>query len=444
MPTLVTQLFLGNLRDVPILKICRLVCKSWNIEGTNSLRACSKVYVAEGSARLKYFTTLILQKALGPLQHLPSPFQNFRVESLKFTDPTFIEFAMKIRITNLKIVMDHVNARQVISILASNKTSLKNLKIRIRNPNHFELDKYNINDPIEFTCLKWLAFDDSCDSCTHILFVEGILSRCKPEYLELSMKNEDAVSCLLTQDKAENLKKLKIQVSRISKEALEHLGNLTFLGLSNLLFSVDHFVHEPGDLQQWQLFCQNVSPLLEDFETNLPISFAQELIFPNLKSIRIVDTIVWSYFTPDRFPSLEQVISQFVGPLNIKAQIEVPHRGVSTLSIMIQESVINENLEEGLSIERIPRRKSITDFVELETITFGLDFVMDPLMFRHCLPRVPKLRQINFYWNKSLSAPLLRDYLGHLERIVICNRDDERFRVAMTQVAEMVPNSFMG
>ncbi|CAG7830703.1 unnamed protein product, partial [Allacma fusca] len=349
MPTLVTQLFLGNLRDVPLLKICRLVCKSWNIEGSNSLRACSKVYVLEGSSILKNFTTLILQKALGPLQHLPSPFQNFHVEASTFTDPTFIEFVMKIRITKLNIVMDHVNARQVCSILASNKTSLTDLEIRTRGSNNFDLDEDNINDPIEFTCLKRLAIDDICYSCTHIQFVEGIFSRCKPEYLELSMKNEDAVSCFLTQDKAGNLKKLKLHVSRISRETLEHLVKLRFLGISNLFFGVDHLIDEPDDLQQ----------------------------------------------------------------------------------------LINEYSEEGLPIKRIPRRKSITDFVELEIIKFRRDFVMDPLMLRYCLPRVPKLKEIHFFWNETLSAPLLRDYLGHLERIVIYNRPGDRFQVAMAQVAEM-------
>ncbi|CAG7823114.1 unnamed protein product [Allacma fusca] len=105
----------------------------------------------------------------------------------------------------------------------------------------------------------------------------------------------------------------------------------------------------------------------------------------------------------------------------------------------MSESVVAEYLDQGLPIERIPRRKSITDFVELETIRFRGNFVMDPLMLSHCLPRVPKLRQIYFFWNESLSAPLLRDYLGHLERIVIWNLPDHKFQVAMAQVAEMFP-----
>ncbi|CAG7825195.1 unnamed protein product [Allacma fusca] len=202
-------------------------------------------------------------------------------------------------------------------------------------------------------------------------------------------RNADAVVCLLPQDKAENLKSLDIIVSGISRK---------------------------------HLFCRNVSPVLEDFATDLPNFLAPDLIFPNLKSIRIEDTMLWSYFTPIRFPSLVEIIFDF-GFLDIKAQNEDPHR--------------------GLPIERIPRRKSITDFLELETIKFGGDFVMDPLMLRHSLPRVPKLRQIYFFWNESLSAPLLRDYLGHLERIVIWNPRDHKFQVAMAQVAEMVPNYFM-
>ncbi|CAG7691094.1 unnamed protein product [Allacma fusca] len=444
MPTLVTQVFLGNLRDVRLLKICRLVCKSWNIEGSHSLRACSKVCIKEGSSRLKNFTTLVLQKALGQLNYLPSPFQNLHVEVSTFTNPTFIEFVMKVPITSLNIFLDRVNGRQLGSFLAANKTSLTDLEIRTFS--HFGLDKYKTINSVKLTCLNRLALKDFCSSCTHIQFFEGILSRCKPGWLDLWFSNKDALAYLLPAGNAENLKKLQLTVSGISKKAWKHLGNLRFSRLRSLWFLANDSIHEPDDLQQWQLFCQNASPLLEDFETNLPISFAQELIFSNLKSIRIEDTIVWSYFTPKRFPSLVEIIFDFLGQLNIKAQNEVPHRVVSSLSIMMQgDRVDKDSLKEDLMrLLTIPRRKSITDFLELETIKFGWEFVMNPLMLRHCLPMVPKLRQIYLYWNDSLSAPLLSDTLSHLERIVICNHAEGRFKVAMAQVAENSPNAFMG
>ncbi|CAG7784685.1 unnamed protein product [Allacma fusca] len=374
------------------------------------------------------------------------------------------------------------------------------------------MEKYKINEPVELTCLKRLKFEDLCSSCAHIQFLEGILNRCTPECLDLWLYNTDALAYLLTQDKAENLKKLKLTVSGISRESWKHLGNLRFLRLSSLFFCSNDSAHEPDDLQHWHLFCQNVSPLLEEFVTNLSNLFPPNLIFPNLKSIRIVNFIAWSYFTPDRFPSLVEITFDFDGPLTIKAQNEVPHRGVSSLSILIKgdreesyslreglmnllaylkrqfpevssltfsirrfwrtilpdifesfsklitltldgncdfscmsgmkESVVNENLEKGLPIERIPRRKSITDFVELETIKFGREFVMDPLMLRYCLPRVPKLRQIYLYWNGSLSTPLLWDSFSHLESIFIFFHADDK-QVAMTQVAETFPNAFI-
>ncbi|CAG7815948.1 unnamed protein product [Allacma fusca] len=59
--------------------------------------------------------------------------------------------------------------------------------------------------------------------------------------------------------------------------------------------------------------------------------------------------------------------------------------------------------------------------MELETIIFGSSFDVDPDMVRYCLPRVPKLREVSLHWNESLSAPLLRDSIGHLERITILN-----------------------
>ncbi|CAG7720339.1 unnamed protein product, partial [Allacma fusca] len=65
----------------------------------------------------------------------------------------------------------------------------------------------------------------------------------------------------------------------------------------------------------------------------------------------------------------------------------------------------------------IPRKESILDFKVLEVIKFGSKFVVSPDMIRHCLARIPKLKQIALHWNSSLSAPLFRDFLGHLVKI---------------------------
>ncbi|CAG7719747.1 unnamed protein product, partial [Allacma fusca] len=61
-------------------------------------------------------------------------------------------------------------------------------------------------------------------------------------------------------------------------------------------------------------------------------------------------------------------------------------------------ATIAEYIERGGSIENIPHQKSITDFMELETIVLGSRFVVDPDMVRYCLPRVPKLREISLHW----------------------------------------------
>ncbi|CAG7734496.1 unnamed protein product [Allacma fusca] len=54
--------------------------------------------------------------------------------------------------------------------------------------------------------------------------------------------------------------------------------------------------------------------------------------------------------------------------------------------------------------EYIPRQKSITDFLELETIVFGPSFVVDPDMVRYCLRRVPKLKEVSLHWVIQLSS----------------------------------------
>ncbi|CAG7819596.1 unnamed protein product [Allacma fusca] len=287
MPLLVSQLFLGSLRDVTLLRTCRLVCKSWNIEACQSLGACSKVFLDENSSSFNNFTTLILKKGVGPLQHFPSPFQHFHVRGSTFTNQTFTKFILNIPITSLALNLEAVDKDglgvcqgQLSNFLVSNKT--------------------NITD-LEITAWKDIRNTES-------EFLNG----------------------LLPQVQAENLTELKLNFWVSSLSWNNYLDNLRFLRLRRLIF--------------------------------------------------------WG--------------------------------------------------------GRVPRRKSIADFVELETIKLGVEFTLDPLMIRHCLSKVSKLRQLSFYWNKDLSASLLRDSLGHLQRIVIYDHARQEFQDAMAQVTETLPNAY--
>ncbi|CAG7819597.1 unnamed protein product, partial [Allacma fusca] len=499
-PTLVAELFLRNLRNISILKTCRLVCKSWNFEACKSLRVFSKVTLEESSSRFNDFSKFIVTKSLGRLQHLPSPFQNFHVQGSTLTDPTFIEFVLNIPITGLILQVDDeddgpaLNQQQLRNFLAANKANITNLEISTWLNRRFEFDKNSANDAIELACLKRLKLQDICCSCNHIQFWQNILNTCKPECLDLYIRDKDSVNFLLPQDKAEHLKKLELSLRKISRKSWNHLGNLKFVGLKSLSFRTQVSVStlDEDDIRQWRSFCRNVSPVLEEFESNLTICWEPEMIFPNLKSIEFQklndDKNLLSSLTPCRFPSLVKVIIGFRMPVSIIVENEIPHRGVASLDLLainlrfeendsinedlillltnmsrqfpkvsslklsistffrttlpdifesfpklttltldgncdfsclagMSESTVAEYLERGLPIEKIPRRKSITDFMELHTINFGSQVTVDPFMIRHCLPRVPKLRQINFCWNKDISGPLLRDSIGHLQRI---------------------------
>ncbi|CAG7725319.1 unnamed protein product, partial [Allacma fusca] len=57
------------------------------------------------------------------------------------------------------------------------------------------------------------------------------------------------------------------------------------------------------------------------------------------------------------------------------------------------------------------------DFKKLEVLKFGTQFRVSPDMIRYCHPRIRELKQIELHWNSSLSAPLFRDFVGHLEKI---------------------------
>ncbi|CAG7786694.1 unnamed protein product, partial [Allacma fusca] len=72
----------------------------------------------------------------------------------------------------------------------------------------------------------------------------------------------------------------------------------------------------------------------------------------------------------------------------------------------------------------IPCPESVLDFKMLEGIKFGSKFPVSPDMIRHCLPRIRKLKHLELHWNSSLSAPLFRDFVGHLDKIVIISALD--------------------
>ncbi|CAG7820027.1 unnamed protein product [Allacma fusca] len=516
----VSQLFLGSLRDVTLLRTCRLVCKSWNIEACQSLGACSKVFLDENSSSFNNFTTLILKKALGPLQHFPSPFQHFHVRGSTFTNQTFTKFILNIPITSLALNLEAVGKDglgvcqgQLSNFFVSNKTNITDLEITAWK-GAFQLQKFEVNDATELTCLKRLQFYDFCKySCSHIQFMQNILSRCKLESLHLDIRNTESefLNGLLPQVQAKNLTELKLHFWVSSLSWNNYLCNLQFLRLRHLIFWGGRSVQNPEDLQQLCSFFQNTSPLLEYLSTDLSICLSPELSFPSLRSIYIHGNIILSYFTPDRFPSLAKVSIMFTAPLNVTIESEVPHSDISSIDLSIDNwNGENDTLAEDLLLlltcmsRQFPQVTSlnfvISDFyrntlpdicesfpklaklrlngkcnfscfsgmkesimrelfgtrnahrqssstkihcgLQLETIKLGMQFTLDPLMIRHCLSKVSKLRQLSFYWNKDLTAPLLQESLGHLQRIVICNHARQEFQDAMAQVAETLPNAF--
>ncbi|CAG7823765.1 unnamed protein product [Allacma fusca] len=171
MPALVTELFLRGLRDVRLLKTCRLVSKSWNIEASDTLRARSKILLEEASRKFENFATLMAIKALGPSQHLPSPFQYVHLNSPTFTDPKFNEFVLNIPITSLSLDLDLkdvdglcLNQRQLCEVLAANNANITNLELRARQSRVFVMEKNTAMNRIKLTSLKSLKFHDGCIS----------------------------------------------------------------------------------------------------------------------------------------------------------------------------------------------------------------------------------------------------------------------------------------
>ncbi|CAG7786859.1 unnamed protein product [Allacma fusca] len=518
-PSMVSYIFLSNLRNVRLLKVCRQVCYSWNVTASESLGACSMVRINEGDSKLSAFTALLLRRSFGPLQRLPMPFKNFNVTGMSFTDPIFLNLVHlpHIAIKSLRLkndnAMPNLDQAQLGRVLASKSPGITDLII-------CRLDNLPINNPlltsdgIKLTALKRLIFSDSCLHPTHTQFVANILSLCKPEEMELTVRDGVHLIKLLSQDKLQNLKVLDIILTGNYSNAWEHLVALRFLRLKSFGFYTQVVVSNLGDLQNWGLLCQSVSQSVTEFSTNLPVSTNSVLRFPNVEILKVQNNSSMSALTPDRFPALSRVTYTVTNPLGLILENDIlPHPGVHsvTLSISTEEPAQNELFDEkfqnlltylkrqfpnvsslefsikkfhpvtiadiceafprlttitldgecsffcfssmrdhmvtsylelGWPVEKIPRRKSITDFMELECLTFGPAFFVTPEIVIHCLPRLPKLRRIEFQWNPSLSRPLLRDSIGHLQRIVISNAVENISHPWLVQVFSMLPNAY--
>ncbi|CAG7825731.1 unnamed protein product [Allacma fusca] len=412
-PALASAIFLHNLRDVHLLKTCRLVCKSWNIEACDSLRACSKASFAETSSRFQDFMMLIFKKAVGPLQYFPSPFQDFHVERATLTNPAFIEFVLNIPIKSIGLELDDggedglgINQHFLNIVLGENRANITSLEIQAWSDKCFNRnEKTTTTDGYQLPFLKRLKFQDYCFSCTHMQLMENILSISQPEWLHLNIPNQKSVECLLPKDKVEHLKELELHFQEVSKKTWNHLNSLRLLRLTSLKFMAQVSVITIKKVRQWRSFCENVSPLLEEFETNLPISFEPSLAFPRLKSIKLVELNenkdILSCFTPDNFPSLVEVKLGIQKPFSIYLRHGIPHKGVSSLDLNIN-GWFEENYSFSLDLKillthlnkQYPEVTSLTFFIG----KFWLKTIPD------IFESFPKLKFLNLDGNCDLAC----------------------------------------
>ncbi|CAG7823592.1 unnamed protein product [Allacma fusca] len=154
-----SAIFLHNLRDIQLLKTCRLVCKSWTIELSDSLRACFKASFAETSSR----------------------FQDF---GLELDDGGEDGLGINQHFLNI--------------VLGENRAHITSLEIQAWSDKGFNRnEKTTTTDGYELPFLKRLKFQDYCFSCTHTQLMENIVSISQPEWLHLNIPNQKSVDCLL-------------------------------------------------------------------------------------------------------------------------------------------------------------------------------------------------------------------------------------------------------
>ncbi|CAG7832579.1 unnamed protein product [Allacma fusca] len=512
---MVAHIFLVNLKDVELLKTCRLVSKSWNADATVSLRTWSKVTLMEGNTEFMKFGALLRRRASRRVEQLPSPFRNIHADGSAYTDAAFINLLLQpeLTITGLNLDLCEVNRKldetKLGCVLDANKLTITSLNIYGSLSGDLNESLF-ANCEFKFPALRHLQFKDHCQYCACVPIVKNILSLSVPERVTFIISDGDILISLLPQEKVDHLKHLTLDIGPISTMAWRHLGKLRFGELRRFCFwPICITDDEPDHVEQWHLLCKNVSQSLEDFDfetdNNFTLSTDSELTFPNLQIIKLWDQNALYEFTPRRFPSLSKVIccvSSYLRDLNMTNDV-VPHRGVQCLQICFGKSSIRSPDEEtwhlltylgrqfpnvlllGIDVprfcesamsiiyeafpkittlilngscdffvlsgtrrpnlfkpvEQIHDRKSIMDFLDLKKILLGRNFSLEPDMINLCMAKIPKLKHLEFYWNKSLSASLFQDSVRHLETIIISNSTTDAYRADMEQVSKLIPNA---
>ncbi|CAG7712471.1 unnamed protein product [Allacma fusca] len=302
MPSLVFSILVKTTRDICLLKIFRLVCKSWNDHAVPTLRLHSFVRLDENQlGLLQNFQNLLLT---GEISELPSPFRNFHLKASNLSENSFISLINQPNITITNFSLMTPDARQLDlarfeALFEAKGSTMAELSF---NDNR----KYHELKTLLSRKKRHLTVEDHCyPECVHkerflkMFIQDGIFEKIRIEFTDF-----DVLPRVLTPDKLKHV--LELDLKSGGRKVWEFLGSCIMPGLK--LLKIDTPAEEFDTF--WQEVMTNVSATIEVLDI-LYMDLVMMTGFPVMGKLKRIICHEWkdefALFSSARFPVLECV-----------------------------------------------------------------------------------------------------------------------------------------
>ncbi|CAG7716481.1 unnamed protein product [Allacma fusca] len=400
--SLAFTILIENMNDVMLLKECRLVCKLWNTAAANVLQEKTHVWLNEDhGSHLEEFLTLLANKAIG-INASPTPFRKFHIQARTFSKDLFNRITCMPNILverfNLELGDNPICQRELETFLRLKREQIKQLRIKDEGGRRFE--ETQVDDSLNLPALKRLTITDGCfGRCRHADLTRSLINGTHLERIKLVRKIRTAISDELAQQFATLFPRVSSTIEFFASDCirvdqLPCCPKLKKLELIRSRYLEKNFVPHIGvtELRVLLLGCliSEKEDVAEEYLHIFWINISRQ--FPNAKRI-FLDMKPFNHVT---FRSVQQAFPN----LKHLGFVNLASCGFTAISGM-KLGLVKEYLDAGLSFDCIPRRDSIFNFAELESIILE-DFVeiTDDKIF-YCFARIPTLKFLQFSWVSS-------------------------------------------
>ncbi|CAG7837479.1 unnamed protein product [Allacma fusca] len=311
--SLAHQIFLESLRNFKLIKVCRLVCRSWNTTVSKVMQGRASVTIIEDSVnRLKAFKKLILKREeLNPLW--PLPFKHINIIASNFADDCFNElindYLSDTTITLTCSLVSKVRKNQfkaIYDFLVAHASRMVELNIE-KAVCEWTSDLAQINMP----GLKRVSLESTSDESV-LRFIQSVILTSKSlEVIELVGDEPVIPIRMLAENKLETLRILNVSSDMPTADEWSILGRASKLPpLKELrwhIWECDINENFEKSAKHFAMLIQAVSESIEILNLNV-IRVGLLPVLPKLREITLsCCECTMKEFCRSKFPSLERI-----------------------------------------------------------------------------------------------------------------------------------------